>query len=203
MSEGWDKVTLLAENAALKEQLRLTHIDWTNEATENAALRARVAECEADHPPEPTYTAWCEAGMPDVAALRAKVEELKRERDEARSFNGELMMKLVEPTRRAERAEKQLAEFHNPVTSSHRPKDCIVYCREKEARLAKVVEVLTDAVYSVGSAHIGHSPEPVHVCNISVATLARWRAALAAARAEAPEDLDEAHRKRLRQEVDR
>ena len=43
---------------------------------ENAALRARVAECEADHPPEPQYVAWCEEGMPDVAALRAQVKEL-------------------------------------------------------------------------------------------------------------------------------
>lgn len=51
-----------------------------SEATLRDALRdlrsqldealAKVAECEAEHPPEPEYLAWCAAGKPDPKAIR-------------------------------------------------------------------------------------------------------------------------------------
>jgi len=50
-----------------------------------ARLRERVAElereredCARDHPPEPAYTAWCNAGKPDVARLRARLSAAER-----------------------------------------------------------------------------------------------------------------------------
>lgn len=33
-------------------------------------LLEKVKECEAEHPPEEAYVEWCEAGKPDVLALR-------------------------------------------------------------------------------------------------------------------------------------
>jgi len=49
---------------------------------ENERLRAVEAECEADHPPEPEYVAWCAAGKPDgveVERLRVEVDAVRAE----------------------------------------------------------------------------------------------------------------------------
>ena len=47
-----------------------------------------------------------------------------------------------------------------------------------ERENARLRAALEEAVRIVGSAHVGYSPYPVHVANVSVEAVDRWRAAL-------------------------
>jgi len=49
-----------------------------------AAWEAEREECANEHPPEPAYAEWANAGKPDIAALRADRDALRERLETAR-----------------------------------------------------------------------------------------------------------------------
>ena len=74
---------------------------------ENARLRQRVEECEREHPPEPEYTAWWEAGKPDVTKLRQRVEEERQSKEAYFKAGREAEIEVAALRQRVEELERQ------------------------------------------------------------------------------------------------
>jgi hypothetical protein len=88
LAEGWQKVALLERAEAAEAALACHDCREYREATaargkardaEVTLLKALVEDCERDHPPEPEYLAWQQAGKPDVAAAERRGAEAMRE----------------------------------------------------------------------------------------------------------------------------
>jgi hypothetical protein len=93
IGEGWQKVALLERAEAAEAALACHDCREYREATaargkardaEVARFKTLVEDCEREHPPEPEYLAWQQAGKPDVAAAERRGAEAMREKAASR-----------------------------------------------------------------------------------------------------------------------
>ena len=73
------------ENAALTREAAAWHSRAGELNVEVTRLKALVEDCEREHPPEPEYLAWQQAGKPDVGEVSRLREVLTETREALRA----------------------------------------------------------------------------------------------------------------------